>query len=610
MSADLSSLTPVANHLWQSTVLVGMIWLVTLGLKRNRAAVRYWLWFAASVKFLVPFSLLVVLGSRLSWQTAAPIAQPQWSFVVDNAIQPFAASTASTQALSPHASFTLAPILIGVWLCGVAVGVAFWLKFWMQMRRIRRNATTLSLGLPIPVLSSPSQIEPGVFGIFRPVLLLPEGIESRLTPAQLDAIVAHEMAHVRRRDNLTAAIHMIAEVVFWFFPVVYWLRARLIEERENACDEDVLRLGSEAESYAEGIIEVCKSYTESPAACISGISGSDLKKRIIGIVTPRFGENLTLARRLLLSTFGIAAVAAPIVFGIVIAPLLHAQSASADWEKAAGNRIFFDAASVKRNTSGDFGGHTNVPMAGDRFTPTGGLFSVTDYPLGTIISFAYKLTGAQTTAVQHELPKWALVDRYDIEARASGNPTKDQYRLMVQSLLETRFKLSVHYEDRETPVLALELSKAGKLGPKLREHPADAPCSKTVTDAARQTPIKPDGYPATCGYLSYEPSHAPGEFRVGASGVTIGQMGSFFSSSEVFGTYPRPVIDKTGLAGTYDFVVEFSSDMPPQDAPYPQDPNGPSFITALKNQLGLKLRSLNAPISFLVIDRIEEPTPN
>jgi uncharacterized protein (TIGR03435 family) len=290
--------------------------------------------------------------------------------------------------------------------------------------------------------------------------------------------------------------------------------------------------------------------------------------------------------------------------------LLRAQSTS-DWEKAAGGKMSFDVASVKQNTSGDFKtAHTNVPMAGDRFIPTGGLFLVTDFPLTTYIMFAYKLTGDQTAEVQHELPKWALTNQYDIEGRASGNPTKDQYRLMMQSLVASRFRLVVHFENRDTPVLALELAKPGKLGPKLREHPADVPCPTTVTDAARQNPIKPDGYPATCGYLSYEPSHAPGEFRVGASGVTIEQMASFFSSSEVFGTYPRPVIDSSGLTETYDFVVEFSSDMPARDAPYPQDPSGPSFPTALKDQLGLKLESTTAPVPFFVIDRIEEPTPN
>ena len=83
-------------------------------------------------------------------------------------------------------------------------------------------------------------------GTVRSVLLVPEGIADRLTPRQLEAVLAHELCHVRRRDNLTSAIHMIVEAMFWFHPLVWWIGARLVEERERACDEDVLRLGGEA----------------------------------------------------------------------------------------------------------------------------------------------------------------------------------------------------------------------------------------------------------------------------------------------------------------------------------------------------------------------------
>jgi len=78
--ADLS---PLANHLWQSTVFGGAMWVLALTLRRNRAAVRYWLWLAASVKFLLPFSLLVSTGTELARRSATPIEPPQWSYAVD-----------------------------------------------------------------------------------------------------------------------------------------------------------------------------------------------------------------------------------------------------------------------------------------------------------------------------------------------------------------------------------------------------------------------------------------------------------------------------------------------------------------------------------------------
>ena len=107
-------------------------------------------------------------------------------------------------------------------------------------------------------MSSPTVLEPGVFGVFRPVLVLPGDIFDSLTPGQLQAVIEHELCHVRHRDNLTAAIHMFVETVFWFHPLVWWVGKRLVEERERACDEEVLQLGSEPRVYAEGILKICK----------------------------------------------------------------------------------------------------------------------------------------------------------------------------------------------------------------------------------------------------------------------------------------------------------------------------------------------------------------
>ena len=73
---------------------------------------------------------------------------------------------------------------------------------------------------------------------------------------------------------------MVVQAIFWFHPLVWWIGARLVDERERACDEDVIRLGSEPEVYAESILKTCEFYVESPLACVAGVTGSDLKKRI------------------------------------------------------------------------------------------------------------------------------------------------------------------------------------------------------------------------------------------------------------------------------------------------------------------------------------------
>src|SRR5206468_12897617 len=169
-------------------------------------------------------------------------------------------------------------------------------------------------------------VEPAVFVIRIPVLVLPEAIGERLTPDQLKAVLLHELCHVRRRDNLAAAMYMVAETVFWFYPLVRWIGKRLIDERERACDEEVLRLGNEPLVYAEGILHVCKSYFESPLHCASGVTGSDLKQRVRAILAGCIEYDLSFAKKALLAMAGSAAVAVPIALGLLTAPAIHAQS--------------------------------------------------------------------------------------------------------------------------------------------------------------------------------------------------------------------------------------------------------------------------------------------
>src|SRR5205823_4168611 len=194
-----TDLSPLWNHLWQSTLGAVAVWLLTLAMRKNRAAVRYWLWFAASVKFLVPFSLLVSAASQLEWRTTPVNTPPAIAFAVAQVSQPFALPV-STPA--PAQSNPIPAILLVLWLTGVVIGIGFWLRWWRSIETARRAARSLSLNLPIPVMSAPGCLEPGVFGILKPVLLLPDGIAERLNPEQLEAVIAHELCHVRRRDNL------------------------------------------------------------------------------------------------------------------------------------------------------------------------------------------------------------------------------------------------------------------------------------------------------------------------------------------------------------------------------------------------------------------------
>ncbi len=325
-------------HLWQSTLFASMAALLTLAFRKNRANVRFWLWLSASLKFFVPFALLISFGSRLDWAPAEQriIAQrmpaPEISFAVERIAEPFPEPLQFAPAA--HGSVNWTPFaLLGLWACGFSAIAIIRLRSWRRVRSAVGASAPLRIPAAVEIRSSASVLEPSVVGFLRPVLLLPDGIMERLTPSQLETVLAHELCHVRRRDNLFAAIHMAVEALFWFHPLVWWIGARLVEERERACDECVLTAGSEPRIYADAILNVCKLYMESPLVCVSGVTGANLKRRIEVIMRNRTGQSLNRAKRLLLAASGIAALAGPVAIGIVIgagnAPAIQAQPSSA-----------------------------------------------------------------------------------------------------------------------------------------------------------------------------------------------------------------------------------------------------------------------------------------
>jgi bla regulator protein BlaR1 len=593
-------------HLWQSTLFAGAAWLIVLALRSNRAEVRHWVWFAASAKFLIPFSLLVGLGTLMPHSgTAAPV-RLEWPAALQEFGQPITLLPATTH-VAASAGATKAVFLasvVAVWGCGFAAIAIGWLRRWTRVRALRQSATVITvptgLKVPVPVMSAPDVIEPGIYGFLRPVLLLPEGISERLNQTQLDTILAHELCHVRRKDNLIATVHMAVQAIFWFHPLTWWIGARLVDERERACDEEVLRQGYKPHAYAEGILMICKLYLSSPLACVSGVTGSNLKTRIEAIMRNRAAAGLNFGKKLLLGVAAMTVLILPVALGTLSAPFIRAQDVP-DWQTKAGGKMSFEVASVKQDP-GPFR-PPNFPLdPGDAYAVTGGRFSA-DFTLPTYITFAYKLslTQEQRQALLAHLPKWVSEDRFNIQAKAAqGNPTKDQMRLMMQALLADRFKLAVHFETQESPVLALVLVKPGKLGPKLRLHSEGPPCD---------APPSPDVFPPKCYVMMM--SMNTGRMPIGASRDTT--MPLIADALPSMGGLARPVVDRTGLSGKFDFTLEWAPE--PDSIPRaPGEPvpdiQGPSFQAALREQLGLKLESAKAPLQVLIIDRVERPSEN
>jgi bla regulator protein blaR1 len=302
----------------------------------------------------------------------------------------------------------------------------------------------------------------------------------------------------------------------------------------------------------------------------------------------------------------------------VVAAVLAAQTpGDPDWQTAAGGKMAFEVASIKLAKSPRF---PSFPLNNGDAKPPGGRFSAS-FSLPAYIGFAYKLDGFQSKEMNAQLPKWAN-DDYAIDAKADGNPTKDQMRLMMQSLLADRFKLRVHFETKEVPALALILVKPGKLGPKLRPHSEGAACPDSFemdnpfTTPLPRLPKAGDVWPPQCGTSAQVLGTSEGT-RIGSRNTTMGLLASdVYSLGSLGGEIDKPVVDQTGVEGMFDYILELPAGTislfpkpPNPDAPTP-DPKGTPFLNAVREQLGLKLVRSRGEVRTLIIDHVEKPSEN
>jgi len=328
-----SILIALTSHLWQSTLFALAVGSLTLLVRKNSARVRYCMWLAASAKFLVPFAALTAVGARIPWPLAVHGMGPSMATLISQF------GLGGTRAPAAHADLSglFLPALGVFWLLGAIAVVARSFAGWMRIHHALRDSTHASLAFVIPVRSSAVQLEPAVVGILRPVLLLPRGIEQRLTPEQVLTVLAHERCHVVWRDNLAAALHMLVEALFWFHPLIWWLGKRLVDERERACDERVLADGHPPENYAEGILRVCEHYLESRLACAAGVAGANLRQRIEAIMNNRLIERLTGIQKLVIAAAASATIAVPFAAGVLTSPHAYAQAGASNTEEPNGS---------------------------------------------------------------------------------------------------------------------------------------------------------------------------------------------------------------------------------------------------------------------------------
>jgi bla regulator protein blaR1 len=671
----------LTNHLWQSTGFGLAVAILAFFFRKSGAHVRYGLWFSASIKFFLPFAFLIALGRQLEW---APVVREAASTTVSATMvrisEPFFEATPTVLPAAPASRRTIgwiAMVLPAIWACGCLTIALIRVRLWRRIRIIVRASTPLTVpGIETPpglqIRSTEALLEPGVVGLWRPALLLPAGLERDLTPSQLRAVVSHEVSHVRRRDNLTAGVHMLVEVIFWFHPLVWWIGSRLVDERERACDEEVLRLLGEPEAYAEGILAVCKRYVESPLSCVSGVSGSNIRKRIEGIMNNRTGTRLTFGRIAVLTFAALFAFATPIVVGSMKTALprpfapapptvptvevlssqqekapVIVQSPQATTPQAAKVASVppaavpeFEEASIRQCDP------DNLPVApegmrgggANSFQMTPGRTHALCMTLATLIRTAYGYGPADLEflnpggrgrglafnnvyglGVEDGIrvrggPDWLRKERYSIEAVASGasDPATMQGP-MLRALLERRFQLKTHIEGEQIPAFALTVGRSG-----LKVKPAPEGSCERLPPPTPGVPniVRPRnlddlrrGEKPTCGMIGQ---------RNGPNMVYVaGEAPLEALARALGGNLGRvQVLDKTGITDKFNFIFEFAIDEnapgfnPSPDTAPPEVPRAASIYTALEEQLGLRLEPDKTSRSFIVVDHVERPSPN
>jgi uncharacterized protein (TIGR03435 family) len=447
---------------------------------------------------------------------------------------------------------------------------------------LRRLGARIGLSRPVRLLVSAGVETPAVVGWLRPVVLAPVGALAGLPAEHVEALLLHELAHIRRHDYLVNILQSAVEALLFYHPAVWWVSGHIRSERELCCDDVAVSISGDALTYARALAQLA-SYRPAHAGLTVAANGGSLVGRIARVLgQPRPAPRTNPGPGLLAVAILLAAGA----YG------LFGQS----------ERPAFQVASIKPNGS-NWSDPTEHPM-GVGYRP-GGRLTATNASLKLLVRFAYAahesshwlpLPASQVVGG----PSWTNNPGYDIEAKPDGPTDPKRAWLMLQTLLADRFKLALHRETRELPVYNLTVAKGG---PKL-------PAAKEAGCISFPPGTQPH-YVAgkvDCGYVS-------GPFSRNSAGLQIEGRKVHMADlvRELTSVLDRPVADKTGFTGEFDLKLLFTSDaslLGFGTGRLPTDPNLPNIFAALEEQLGLKLTPAKGPVEVLVIDHVEKPTAN
>ncbi|HEX4948542.1 MAG TPA: M56 family metallopeptidase [Blastocatellia bacterium] len=301
------------NHLWQATLFALAAGLAVLLLQKQRAQTRYLVWWLALTKFALPSALLAWAAQKIRWfWPRAPLAESANTERLLRLIEPIANNIA-LEPLTDEGHAEWVCVLTALWLLGAVLLLLRW--GWRRKRfvgtlhtesitttgrefsSLQQARAALRVRRRIRLIVSARVQEPGVIGIGRPVVLLPQGLCAQLSKAELDAVMMHEVMHVRRWDNLLSLLQLVIGSVFWFHPLLWWLDRRLLAEREFACDEGVIRCGNAPHIYAANLWKIVQFGNGWAVAGTSRAMGSNLPRRIENMLNANLQNKMSIRQR-------------------------------------------------------------------------------------------------------------------------------------------------------------------------------------------------------------------------------------------------------------------------------------------------------------------------
>jgi beta-lactamase regulating signal transducer with metallopeptidase domain len=317
----------VANHLWQTAVFALMAWGIVRLLRRSTARIRYFIWSIALVKFLLPSALLILAleligvdialtapATRAGAEIVSRIAQPILP-ILDPGAAPAAETMADASPANRENHRELYCLLSLFWGLGAAAVSTRWLVRRWRFRLALRVGVEITTGREavafkqarswlfphrgIKLVAVPGLRNLGVWRVWRPIVLLPDGLAERLSDRELEAVMMHELVHVMRHDNLRDTWRMLLCCLFWFHPMIWLIGRELLAEREVICDEAVIRYSGDARTYAAGLWKVAQYGLGWDFAGISRAAGSTLSRRIKLMLNAEGPTNLSPFGRVL-----------------------------------------------------------------------------------------------------------------------------------------------------------------------------------------------------------------------------------------------------------------------------------------------------------------------